>query len=123
MSRTLTFSIVSWMVLTPLALFAQQPAAQPRPQAPNTRVQRLSPQLEKHLQAWYKATSRIKTLEGEHQRWEYDLVFSVEKRGCREVLLRKPGQGTHRSGIDENHPGHGLPKKRQSRKTFCHSVR
>jgi len=53
----------------------------PRPE-PNVdlRVEKLPPKLEQILKEWENASSRIRTLEGKHYRWVYDLTFNVEKR-------------------------------------------
>lgn len=75
---------------------AEQPAAgnKPlRPAAQPMRIQDVPPALKKLLDDWETSSAKIKKLEGEHRRWEYDYVFNVVKHNTGKFYYEAPGKG------------------------------
>ena len=64
-----------------------------RLRSPQLRVKKLSPELEQILVEWAAASGNIKKLQGEHQRFVYDLVFEVEKRAQGKFYYEAPDKG------------------------------
>ena len=56
-------------------------------------VDELSPELEELLDKWAAASKKIKTLQGEHSRSVYNLVFNVEKVSKGRFFLETPDKG------------------------------
>ncbi len=89
-------AVVGTFLLVGQAAFGQvRPAAakEIRPPANTLRVQNASPALDKILKNWEIASSRTKSLEGEHFRYVYDLVFNVEKRAKGVFYYEAPDKG------------------------------
>jgi len=88
----------------------------PRPE-PNVdlRVEKLPPKLEQILKEWENASSRIRTLEGKHYRWVYDLTFNVEKRAEGVFYYEAPDKG--RIDIKARKPEPGEVSQRVDPKT------
>lgn len=75
---------------------AEEPAAgskllRPGPQP--MRVKNVSPELMKLLEDWEVSSAKIKKLEGEHRRWEYDYVFNVVKHNTGKFYYESPDKG------------------------------
>ena len=64
-----------------------------RPAAQPMRVMNISPQLRKLLEDWEVSSAKIKKLEGEHRRWEYDYVFNVVKHNSGKFYYESPDKG------------------------------
>ena len=64
-----------------------------RPAAEPLQIEQVSPQLQQVLTAWHKQTSQINKLQGEHQRWTYELTFGVEKRAKGNFYYEGPDKG------------------------------
>ena len=89
-----------WVAVSPW-LFAQQgrpPAGRQERrnlETPELRVpqQQDDPELDRILDEWARATSKIEKLQGEHYRWVYDTVFEVEKRAIGKFYYEGPDKG------------------------------
>ena len=68
-------------------------ARQKRPVARQMRVKKLSPELLKVLKDWERASGNFDKLQGDHSRWVYDFVFSVEKRTKGKFWFEAPDKG------------------------------
>src|ERR1041384_4950127 len=64
-----------------------------RPAAQPMRVKNVPPELMKLLEDWEASSSKIKKLEGEHRRWEYDYVFNVVKHNTGKFYYESPDKG------------------------------
>lgn len=64
-----------------------------RPAAQPMRVKNVSPELMKLLEDWEVSSAKIKKLEGEHRRWEYDYVFNVVKHNTGKFYYESPDKG------------------------------
>lgn len=64
-----------------------------RPAGEPLRVDRPDPKLWQLLKDWEVASAKIKRLEGEHRRWEYDYTFNVEKRNAGVFYYESPDKG------------------------------
>lgn len=102
MSKTLhkprLLCAVLFVAFTALPLFAQskKPQATGRVRLKRPRPQTLqvpSPQLKQVLVDWYKNTSKITHLAGQHTKFVYDKTFNVEKRGIGKFYYEAPDKG------------------------------
>jgi TIGR03009 family protein len=77
------------------AMAQDQPAAEKlvRPGPNELRVNNVPPDLMKILKDWEVASAKIKKLEGQHRRWEYDYVFKVLKRNTGVFYYEAPDKG------------------------------
>lgn len=57
------------------------------------RVKNVSPELMKLLEDWEVSSAKVKKLEGEHRRWEYDYVFNVVKHNTGKFYYESPDKG------------------------------
>jgi TIGR03009 family protein len=57
------------------------------------QVEEVSPELDAILRAWERNTANIKTLSGEHVRFEYNDVFGVEKYSKGKFFFEAPDKG------------------------------
>lgn len=64
-----------------------------RPAPQPMRVKNVSPQLMKLLEDWEVSSAKVKKLEGEHRRWEYDYVFNVAKHNTGKFYYESPDKG------------------------------
>lgn len=64
-----------------------------RPAAEPMRVKEVPPALMKLLQDWEASSAKVKKLEGEHRRWEYDYVFNVVKHNTGKFYYEAPDKG------------------------------
>lgn len=64
-----------------------------RPAPQPMRVKNVPPQLKKLLEDWEVSSAKIKKLEGEHRRWEYDYVFNVVKHNTGKFYYEAPDKG------------------------------
>ncbi len=64
-----------------------------RPAGEALRVDKPSAELWELLKKWEVASAKIKRLEGEHRRWEYDYTFNVEKRNAGVFYYESPDKG------------------------------
>lgn len=71
----------------------EQRKPRPDPAGAVLRVQQVSPELEAILQKWAQESAKIKKLEGNHTRLEYDEVFQVEKRSEGKFYYEQPDKG------------------------------
>lgn len=81
---------------TILPVGAEDPAAGNKlvcPAGQPMRVKNVSPQLRKLLEDWEVSSAKIKKLEGEHRRWEYDYVFNVVKHNTGKFYYESPDKG------------------------------
>lgn len=75
---------------------AEEPAAGNKPIRPAPqplRAKNVSPELMKLLEDWESSSAKIKKLEGEHRRWEYDYVFNVVKHNTGKFYYEAPDKG------------------------------
>lgn len=75
---------------------AEEPAATNKPLRPAAqpmRVKEVPPALMKLLEDWEASSAKIKKLEGEHRRWEYDYVFNVVKHNTGKFYYEAPDKG------------------------------
>ena len=72
------------------------PAKPARPAPAPFRVPQLSPEMEQVLQEWEAKSSKIKKLSGTFERYTYDTVFEVEKRGEGAYVYFYPDKGAYR---------------------------
>ncbi|MDX1968137.1 MAG: hypothetical protein SFV23_13260 [Planctomycetaceae bacterium] len=70
-----------------------QPAGQPRPAGEALRVETLDPKLEQILKDWERESAKIKVLQGEHKRSEFNKVFGVEKQSKGMFYFEAPDKG------------------------------
>lgn len=70
-----------------------QPAGQPRPNGEALRVETLDPKLEQILKDWERESAKIKVLQGEHKRSEFNKVFGVEKQSKGMFYFEAPDKG------------------------------
>lgn len=94
-----------WIAATSLSLCLCQPALaqkkdsgegeqkQIRPAGGPLRVDNVPPQLLKILKDWEHSSAKLKKLQGEHVRWEYDYVFGVVKRNLGKFYYESPDKG------------------------------
>lgn len=64
-----------------------------RPAAQPMRVKNVPPDLMKLLEDWEVSSAKVKKLEGEHRRWEYDYVFNVVKHNTGKFYYESPDKG------------------------------
>lgn len=64
-----------------------------RPAPPVMRVKEVPAELKKLLDDWEASSAKIKKLEGEHRRWEYDYVFNVVKHNTGKFYYEAPNKG------------------------------
>lgn len=64
-----------------------------RPVGQPMRVKNVPPELMQLLKDWEVASAKIKKLEGEHRRWEYDYVFNVVKLNSGVFYYESPDKG------------------------------
>lgn len=79
-----------------LPVGAEEPAADDRPLRPAPqpmRVKNVSPELMKLLKDWEVSSAKVKKLEGEHRRWEYDYVFNIVKHNTGKFYYESPDKG------------------------------
>lgn len=69
------------------------PNKQLRPSPLEHRVRNVPPELMKLLEEWAASSAKIKKLEGEHRRWEYDYVFNVVKHNTGKFYYEAPDKG------------------------------
>ena len=69
------------------------PIKQLRPSPLEHRVKNVPPELMKLLEDWAASSAKIKKLEGEHRRWEYDYVFNVVKHNTGKFYYEAPDKG------------------------------
>ena len=69
------------------------PNKQLRPSPLEHRVRNVPPDLMKLLEEWAASSAKIKKLEGEHRRWEYDYVFNVVKHNTGKFYYEAPDKG------------------------------
>lgn len=105
MSNMLPYLRLCWLRIVSAAsllslLLAGELAAQnggerklPRPQTAPLRVEKVSPAVREILEEWYRQTSAIKTLQGYHSRYVYDLTFDVERRSVGRFYYEAPDKG------------------------------
>lgn len=104
MCRMLNLSLIGlcWQsvpllfVSTVLAQQGQVPSAARNRQdlqAPDLKVQPISPRLENVLKQWERTSQRVNKLEGNHSRWVYDLVFNTVKRSAGVFYYESPDKG------------------------------
>ncbi len=91
------------------ALRAQQPGPE-RPAPAPLRVEALDPQLESILRDWERESAKIKVLQGEHYRQEFNSVFSVEKRSKGMFYFEAPDKGRFDMRGAEIKPGQKAQK-------------
>ena len=75
---------------------AEEPAATNKPLRPAPqplRAKNVPPELMKLLEDWESSSAKIKKLEGEHRRWEYDYVFNVVKHNTGKFYYEAPDKG------------------------------
>ena len=73
-----------------------EPAATEKPLRPAPqplRAKIVPPELRKLLEDWETSSAKIKKLEGEHRRWEYDYVFNVVKHNTGKFYYEAPDKG------------------------------
>ena len=93
---------------TILPVGAEEPAADGkllRPAAQPMRVKNVSPDLMTLLKDWEVSSAKIKKLEGEHRRWEYDYVFNVVKHNTGKFYYESPDKGRIDLTPDKNKVG------------------
>ena len=64
-----------------------------RPASQPLRAKNVPADLMKLLQDWEASSAKIKKLEGEHRRWEYDYVFNVVKHNTGKFYYEAPDKG------------------------------
>ena len=64
-----------------------------RPDAEELRVEKPNEELLKLLNKWEVESAKVKKLQGEHLRWEYDYTFNVVKRNKGEFYYEQPDKG------------------------------
>lgn len=64
-----------------------------RPDAEVLRVEKPNEELLKLLNKWEVESAKVKKLQGEHLRWEYDYTFNVVKRNKGEFYYEQPDKG------------------------------
>lgn len=64
-----------------------------RPEAEVLRVQKPNQDLLELLNNWEVESAKVKKLQGEHQRWEYDYTFNVVKRNKGAFYYEQPDKG------------------------------
>ncbi|MCX7420814.1 MAG: PASTA domain-containing protein [Planctomycetia bacterium] len=67
--------------------------ARPEAEADALRVENPPPALLSLLNKWEVESSKVKKLQGEHLRWEYDYTFNVVKRNKGEFYYEQPDRG------------------------------
>lgn len=78
-------------VRPPVTRQVAEGVARPAPEA--LRVQKLDPELLQILQLWERESAKIKVLQGQHYRQEFNNVFSVEKRSKGAFFYQAPDKG------------------------------
>lgn len=93
-ARTTTKTAPAKKAIQPVG--AEEPAANNKPLRPvpqPLRAKNVPPELMKLLQDWEASSAKIKKLEGEHRRWEYDYVFNVVKHNTGKFYYEAPNKG------------------------------
>jgi len=90
-----------------------------RPKGEPLRVQDVSPQLKQVLTEWYRNTSTIKTLEGQHSKYVYDFTFNVEKRATGKFYYEAPDKGRIDIEPAEIRPGEKAQRVGPNKKPFA----
>ena len=87
---------------------AEEPAEDSKPLRPASqpmRVKKVPPALMKLLEDWEVSSAKVKKLEGEHRRWEYDYVFNVVKHNTGKFYYESPDKGRIDLTPDKNKVG------------------
>lgn len=93
-ARTTTKTSATKKTVQPIG--AEEPAADGRlirPAPQPLRTKNVPPELMKLLEDWEASSAKIKKLEGEHRRWEYDYVFNVVKHNTGKFYYEAPNKG------------------------------
>ena len=93
LSLAVHFAGIAALVSGTADLSLAQVAGKERPEPALLKVEPLPPELLKVLEQWEAATKGIQRLDGEHQRWVYDMVFQVEKRSKGSFYYEAPDKG------------------------------
>ncbi|MCC7420372.1 MAG: hypothetical protein IT428_08835 [Planctomycetaceae bacterium] len=79
--------------VTPAGNAAAEDGRLDRPGPAEMKIEEVSPELQAVLEAWERASSKVTRLQGEHQRFVYDLVFDTEKRADGKFFYEAPDKG------------------------------
>lgn len=86
-----------------------------RPGPAELKIAPVSAELQAVLEAWERASAKVTRLQGEHQRFVYDLVFNTEKRADGKFFYEAPDKG--RIDITPTKIAKGEVSKRLDKKT------
>ncbi len=82
-----------------------------RPEGLPMRVKNVSPELMALLKDWEVSSAKVKKLEGEHRRWEFDYVFNVVKHNTGKFYYESPDKGRIDLTPDKNKVGVVEPRR------------